>query len=111
MYMLFSMKNNVIAIGAELKDLRKQTLHEMDTIHILKAESAYLTSPVRLKKLNKSYLKLEDTKVTQTISDPRKERVILKSSNFVNKSISRSSVKWRYKKGPVKYLTFASLKK
>lgn len=110
-YTLFNIKNNVMTIRSELVEVKKQIRYEADTIHVLKAELAYLTSPVRLKKLNKQYLKLEDTKVAQMISDPRKEKVIFKSHSFASKKTSRSNTKWRYKKGPSKYLTLASGKK
>ena len=75
-YTLFNIKNNVMAIRTELAEVKKQMRYEADTIHVLKAELAYLTSPSRLKSLNNEYLKLEDTKVAQMISDPRKEKVI-----------------------------------
>lgn len=110
-YMLFNIKNNVMAIRAELAEVKKQIRYEADTIHVLKAELSYLTSPSRLKRLNNQYLKLEDTKVAQMISDPRKEKVVFKSHRFVSAKTSRSNTKWRYKKGPSKYLTLASGKK
>lgn len=110
-YTLFNIKNNVMAIRAELGEVKKQMRYEADTIHVLKAELAYLTSPSRLKRLNNEYLKLEDTKVAQMISDPRKEKVIFKSHRFASSKSSKGNTNWRYKKGPTKYLTLASGKK
>lgn len=108
---LFNIKNNVMANRTELAEVKKQMRYEADAIHILKAELAYLASPSRLKRLNNEYLKLEDTKVTQMISNPRKEKVIFKSHRFAGSKSSKGNTNWRYKKGPTKYLTLASGKK
>ena len=110
-YMLFSIKNNVMAIRAELSEVRKQISYEADTIRVLKAELSYLTSPSRLKRLNAEFLKLEDTKVAQMISDPRNEKLALKSNRLASATVSRVKTKWRFKKGPYKYLTLVSGKK
>ncbi len=110
-YMLFNIKNNVMAIRSELAEVTKQINYEADTIRVLKAELSYLTSPSRLKRLNAEYLKLEDTKVSQMISDPRSEKMILKSHRLANSTGSRANTKWRFKKGPSKYLTLVSGKK
>jgi len=110
-YMLFNIKNNVTAIRAELVEVNKQMRYEIDTIHVLKAELSYLASPTRLRKLNSEYLKLKDTKVAQMITDPRKEEVAFKSVRFASVKASSSNVKWRYKKGPSKYMTLVSGKK
>jgi hypothetical protein len=85
--------------------------YEIDTIHVLKAELSYLASPTRLRKLNSEYLKLKDTQVAQMITDPRKEEVALKSVRFASVKASSGNVKWRYKKGPSKYMTLVSGKK
>jgi hypothetical protein len=103
---LFNIKNGVMAIRSELSQVKKQICLESDAIHVLKAELSYLTSPSRLQALNSKYLKLEDTKVAQMISDPRVESKILKSTSFAK--LNRSNVKWRYKKGPSKYVTLTS---
>lgn len=110
-YMLFNIKNNVMAIRAELAEVSKQINYEADTIRVLKAELSYLTSPSRLKRLNAEYLKLEDTKVAQMISDPRSKKMILKPHRLASNTSSRANTKWRFKKGPSKYLTLVSGKK
>ena len=110
-YTLFNIKNNVMTNRTELSEVKKQIRYENDAIHVLKAELAYLTSPSRLKKLNNKYLKLKDTKVTQMISNPRKEKVVFKSHRFTGSKSSKGNTNWRYKKGPTKYLTLASGKK
>ena len=110
-YMLFNIKNNVMTIRAELAEVAKQINYEADTIRVLKAELSYLTSPSRLKRLNAEYLKLEDTKVSQMISDPRSEKMILKPRRLASTTASRANAKWRFKKGPSKYLTLVSGKK
>lgn len=110
-YMLFNIKNNVMTIRAELAEVTKQINYEADTIRVLKAELSYLTSPSRLKRLNAEYLKLEDTKVSQMISDPRSEKMILKPHRLASTTGLKSNTKWRFKKGPSKYLTLVSGKK
>ena len=107
-YTLFNIKERVMSIRGELVEVKKQVRNESDTIHLLKAELAYLASPERLKRLNEGYLKLRDTEVSQMITDPLKEKKI---RQIVNTKATRSSVKWRYKKGPSKYLTMVSRKK
>ena len=109
--MLFNIKNNVMTIRAELAEVQKQMRYEIDTIHVLKAELSYLASPARLRKLNSEYLKLKDTKVAQMIGDPRKEEVAFEASSFASAKIANGNTKWRYKKGPSKYLTLVSSKK
>ena len=110
-YMLFNIKNNVMAIRAELAEVQKQMRYEIDTIHVLKAELSYLASPSRLRNLNSKYLRLKDTKVAQMISDPRKEEVTFESKRFAGAKMANANVKWRYKKGPSKYVTLVSSKK
>lgn len=110
-YMLFNIKNNVMSIRSELAEVQKQMRYESDTIHVLKAELSYLSSPPRLRKLNREYLKLKDTKVAQMISDPRKEKVVFQSQKFASTKSVSGNTKWRYKKGPSKYLTLVSGKK
>lgn len=108
-YTLFSIKNNVMSIRAELTEVNKQIRYERDAIHLLKAELAYLSSPERLHQLNKRYLSLKETKLCQMASDPSKEqaakKVILASSQS-----KVSNTKWRYKKGPSKYVLVSGKK-
>ncbi len=113
MYFLFAIKENVLTLKIELNQVHKQIEHEKDTIHLLKAEFAYLSSPERLRKLNDKYLNLESTQVAQMsgsnilsdhVEDNEKtlQQTIIASSE---KKISKRPVKWRYKNGPSKYVT------
>ena len=109
-YMLFYIKDSVMSIRAELREVSKQVQYESDTIHILKAELAYLTSPERLKRLSSDYLGLKDTKISQMISDPlntKKEKYV---KQLASSQLKTSNIKWRYKKGSNKYLTMVSSK-
>lgn len=109
-YMLFYIKDSVMSIRAELQEVSKQVQYESDTIHILKAELAYLASPERLKRLSSDYLGLKDTKISQMISDPlntKKEKYV---KQLASSQLKTSNIKWRYKKGPNKYLTMVSSK-
>jgi hypothetical protein len=104
---LFNIKDNVMTIRMELREVSKQMQYESDTIHLLKAELAYLASPERLQKLNKDHLALKETKVAQMISDPLQVKSVDASIQVASK-FNANNVKWRYKKGPSKYLTLAS---
>ena len=104
---LFNIKDSVMTIRMELREVSKQMQHESDTIHLLKAELAYLASPERLQKLNKDHLTLKETKVSQMISDPLQLHSVASKIQVASK-LSTNNVKWRYKKGPSKYLTLAS---
>lgn len=102
-YTLFSIKNNVMTIRMELNEVSKQIRYERDSIHLLKAELAYLSSPERLHQLNKRYLSLKETKVSQMIGDPvrdKKEHKVL----LANSGSRINNTRWRYKKGPSKYV-------
>jgi len=107
-YTLFNIKDNVMTIRMELSEVNKQIQYESDTIHLLKAELAYLASPERLQILNKGYLSLKETKVSQMIIDPAREKPNGSGVQFANSKIRVNNVKWRYKKGPSQYLTLAS---
>jgi len=107
-YALFNIKDNVVTIRMELGEVNKQIQHENDTIHLLKAELAYLASPERLQILNKDYLALKETKVSQMIIDPIKEKSNVHKVQIAGSKSRANNVKWRYKKGPSKYLTLAS---
>jgi hypothetical protein len=110
-YMLFNIKNNVMMIRSELAEVQKQMRYEADTIHVLKAELSYLSSPERLNRLNGQYLKLTDTKVAQMIQDPVQDKVEYKTLSLSGVKSASSNSNWRYKKGPSKYVTLVSGKK
>ena len=106
-YGLFSIKDNVMTLRAELQEVQKQIRNEEDTIRILKAELTYLGSPERIQKLAYKYLHLEKPKVTQMIKDPLlgdslEQPKIMARAKFVKKG-----TKWHYKEGPSKYVTMA----
>ncbi|MBN8523475.1 MAG: hypothetical protein J0M23_06440 [Rickettsiales bacterium] len=104
-YGLFTIKDSVVTLRLELEEVKKQVRNEEDTIRILKAELAYLGSPERIQKLANKYLILEKPKVTQITKDPLLKENLDQNKTFASaKSFTKPS-KWRYKKGPVKYLT------
>lgn len=110
-YILFNIKDSVMTIRAELREVSKQIQYEFDSIHLLKAELAYLTAPDRLKDLNDEYLKLKDTKVSQMVADPLKDNRETYNQKIASSKLRKVNTGWRYKKGPSKYLTMASRKK
>lgn len=107
-YTLFNIKERVMSIKMEIKEVSRQIQHESDMIHLFKAELSYLSSPERLKKLNSKYLLLEETKVSQMIGDPLNQKNNQKSLNIASNTKKTKSVKWIYRKGPSKYLTLVS---
>jgi len=109
--MLFSIKDVVLTLRSELREVKKQIEAEGDTIHILKSELAYLSSPSRLRTLSDQYLKLETTKVSQLVEDPSiaKHNENLNSATIAYEAYSRK-MKWRYKKGPSQYVTVSAKK-
>lgn len=106
-YGLFSVKDNVVTLRLELQEVRKQVRNEEDAIRILKAELAYLGSPERIQKLAHKYLILEKPKVIQMIKDPLIENNLEQTRTLSSARLSKKTNKWRYKKGPSKYLMMA----
>lgn len=105
-YALFAIKDKVITLNYQLNEVLKQINSERDTIHVLKAELSYLSSPDRLRRLSSKYLELETIKISQMIKDPimsdgEAQAMSIESSNI---NFVKHHTKWRYKKGPTKYL-------
>ncbi|KAJ6645055.1 Ribosomal RNA small subunit methyltransferase H, partial [Pseudolycoriella hygida] len=69
-YGLFTIKDKVASLHYQIETVSKQLIEENNMLHILKAEQAYLTSPVRLRKLSSLYLQLDTIKISQMVSDP-----------------------------------------
>ena len=111
-YTLFNIKENVMSIKGELTEVNNQVQDEIDKIHLLKAELAYLASPERLKVLNDEYVKLSDTNLAQMEIDPIiQDKEVLEVRRVASVKLRSENTKWRYKKGPSKYVTMASGKK
>lgn len=111
-YTLFNIKENVMSIKGELTEVNNQVQDEIDKIHLLKAELAYLASPERLKALNDEYVKLSDTNLAQMEIDPIiQDKEVLEVRRVASVKLRSENTKWRYKKGPSKYVTMASGKK
>lgn len=111
-YALFNIKENVMSIKGELTEVNNQVQDEIDKIHLLKAELAYLASPERLKALNDEYVKLSDTNLAQMEIDPIiQDKEVLEVRKVASVKLRSENTKWRYKKGPSKYVTMASGKK
>lgn len=112
---LFQIKFKVHSLHIEVAELKKQLEHEKNSIHVLKAEWAYLTQPDRLQKLSEKYLNLKELQhdqimiaqegtiiVAQQKMLYQAEGFILPTSMKKNSSMPTkfSPVKWRYKERP-----------
>jgi hypothetical protein len=56
---LFYAKHRVQALDEQLAQVNQAILADQESIHVLKAEWAYLNQPDRLERLSRRYLKLE----------------------------------------------------
>jgi hypothetical protein len=63
---LFVLKYEVKSMEEELARIDRQTLDNLETIHVLKAEWSYLNRPARLEDLGRRLLSLEQIDVAQT---------------------------------------------
>jgi hypothetical protein len=110
-FTLFSIKDMVVSVRSEVKEVAKQIQRENDMIHLFKAELSYLSSPERLHELNNKYLALQETTLSQMIVDPLKvennpevnDRVL----KLADSALAASKVKWRYRKNS-KHLTLVA---
>lgn len=113
-YSLFVIKDKVSHLRYRLDEVKRQTAREKNSIHVLKAEFAYLSSPERLKKLADNYLELQAIKTSQLIRDPllNKGESLMVSVELTKpqKNPAKRKIKWRYKKGPDKYIQTVSSK-
>jgi len=109
-YCLFAIKDKVSSLNYQFGEVTKQVRHERDSIHLLKAEFSYLSSPENLKKLIANCLELETIKITQMIKDPlvtNEDSVVLPANENI-KLTAKHNVKWRYKRSGSKYLQTVS---
>ncbi len=62
---LFQVKFKVQNLHREMAELEKQLEHEKNSIHVLKAEWAYLNQPERLQRLAEKFLNLAEMRAEQ----------------------------------------------
>ncbi|RYE05756.1 MAG: hypothetical protein EOP33_00600 [Rickettsiaceae bacterium] len=112
---LFVIKNNASNTSYQLNEVDKQILKEKNNIYMLKAEIAYLTSPVRLRKLSNDYLHLQNIKPHQMIKDPLTNNVedqqYVKYDASLAPKLIKHNVKWRYKRSSNNYVKTISSQK
>ena len=65
---LFVIKNEVISLERELKQINEQMLEDRREIHVLSAEWAHLSDPQRLRELAGEYANLRPLKAEKIIS-------------------------------------------
>jgi cell division protein FtsL len=114
---LFQIKFSVQALHAEVAELKKQLEHEQNSIHILKAEWAYLNQPERLQKLAEKYLNLRELQHDQIMITQENCIIVAQQkvtyeqqTDFIPASMKKnlstatptkfSPIKWRYKERP-----------
>ncbi len=100
-YVLFSIKDVVHDLSYQLSETNRQIREEQSAINILKAESAFLQSPQRLKILAEKHLGLTSVKSEQMIADPLtiseeelSEKIVVKAER-PHKILKH--VNWRFK--------------
>lgn len=115
---LFQIKFKVQNLHREVAELKKQLEHEKNSIHVLKAEWAYLNQPERLQKFAEKFLNLSEVNPDQIIipqtgsiiiaqnKEPYKEEIV-SNSQFIKTSLGNQNrmnkplkIKWRYKDRP-----------
>lgn len=113
---LFQVKFKVQQLYREAAELKSQLSHEKDSIHVLKAEWAYLNQPDRLQRLSKKFLDLAEVKSDKVlpvkpgsiitlaeksqVSEIQENKNVVKVSYRSQKPIKKS-VKWNYRERPV----------
>ncbi len=64
---LFLLKYEVAEMEDQLADINRETLINLEAVHVLKAEWSYLNRPQRLETLGRDLLSLEPVKARQTL--------------------------------------------
>jgi len=65
---LFMLKYEVRAMEDQLVQIERQTLQNLETVHVLKAEWSHLIQPTRLEDLGRRLLSLEPQNAQQAVS-------------------------------------------
>ncbi len=101
---LFQIKFKVQNLHRELVELKLQLEQEKSSIHVLKAEWAYLNQPERLDRLAKKFLDLVELKPEQIMlatNDIEKKSINNENGKLIKTSYKESKiVKWRYRTRP-----------
>jgi cell division protein FtsL len=90
---LFQVKYKVQGLDRDLKEINRQIRSDKDSIHVLKAEWAYLNQPERLTHLAQKYLKLEKVQISQIVD----QNVTQDSKQNYHPNLLATTVKWNYK--------------
>ncbi len=115
---LFQVKFKVQNLDREMNELKQQLAHEKETIHVLKAEWAYLNQPERLQRLAEKFLDLNEIKhdqlmlaqagtmiveIPQVKPEIKEQNLnqIVKISYQASSSKPTNKVKWHYRARPV----------
>lgn len=79
---LFLIKHKVQELSRDLRSVNAKILSERESIHVLRAEYAFLTNPKRLKKLTENSLSLQAPKKDQVLEQSNIKTYL---SNFIEK--------------------------
>ena len=95
---LFQIKFKVQYLSKDVSELKRQLEQEKESIHILKAEWAYLNHPTRLKELADNHLKLSEVKINQLYKFEESEVASTEKIKIAQaKPKEFKHVKWNYK--------------
>lgn len=94
---MFNVKNEVQDLYFELRQMKAELVQAQNHYGLLKAELAYLNSPVRIQALADQYLKMEVVKPKQFVLNDKKSNH-LGVGKFLELASKNSSKTWRYDK-------------
>ena len=103
---VFTIKEKAALLNYQLNEILRQCKNEEDKIHILQAEFAYLSNPMRLSVIATNYLKLSNVNTSQLIQNPLNQDIAIAEPKELlsANNLRKTNVKWRYKKAPSKYV-------
>lgn len=96
-FSLFQIKFKVQELHREALELKKELEHEKTSIHVLKAEWAYLNDPKRLIYLSEKFLDLAQIKPQQLLPTEDGLMITPVMSANIEENISNNIVKVNYK--------------
>ena len=105
---LFQIKYSVQYLQKYVAEIKRQVYEEKASIHILKAEWAYLNHPSRLNLLAKKYLTMQEAKIFQIFEYNEKTLFHHNKIDNINlKKVShpfKKNINWHYKDKNIQFI-------